>query len=348
MIEYNFRVTTRSDRFTISNMNPNSVLPGLITSYSVTGAENDLNIWPDQCDHVEVYSFMKQRLPAMKTPETTVVQYLADLYDSNQTEIVVAEVLAQALGKKIVGFATFMPELTANTARLEDLENSQKALFILIEAVRALQTEGHPIKTVEIVGGSKVQRIFRSGKDFVAERLSAKASIQALVARLKPLAEKALRPKPVFLSVEVEPGPLYSLSDANSVEKFCKAIDESGSESLKRCIGLNLDIPHWAFLSDLDLRWLLAPERKFIRDRIAHMHICDHAKGHFADNIIGLFNDENVFREWIKFANQIKAEPRGEDFPEFSGFISCEMEACGKEELLRAGYEKFAQLIASC
>jgi sugar phosphate isomerase/epimerase len=123
-------------------------------------------------------------------------------------------------------------------------------------------------------------------------------------------------------------------------------IDESGHFPLRRCVGLNLDIPHWDFLAGTPPEWLAAEENDFVRRRIAHVHVSDHHVGHFSCTSPGSFNKLQRFSQWVAILHQFSHQKRFSDYPEFSNFVSCEMEACREKEMLRDCFLKVRNLIS--
>jgi sugar phosphate isomerase/epimerase len=221
--------------------------------------------------------------------------------------------------------------------------------MLLIDVVRVLQVRGHPVNTIELVSGSRIKSISRepgSASTCFVHRLTQSTAMSLLISRLKEVAAYAYRPTPVFLAVELEPGPLFILSSPNSVTRFCKLIDDSKDEALKRCVGLNLDIPHWHFLAGILPEWLEAPENKAVYRRIAHAHICDHHIGHFCDLVPMTFNSKGTFLRWFSFLHQLSSEKRPVGLPKFSRFVSCEMEACTDKRLVQNCYQRVSELLA--
>src|SRR6185295_6151563 len=116
------------------------------------------------------------------------------------------------------------------------------------------------------------------------------------------------------------------------------------SDATRRTVGLNLDIPHWGFLSGISPKWLLQSDNALIRRRVVHAHVSDHNTGHFSDNPIGSFHDLKIFKDWFETLRIIQGENRSSGMPRFSGFVSCEMEACKCSGFLHASCDTLVKL----
>lgn len=321
------------------------IFPAIISSFTVTGEETAYQAIPPDCQFIEAYCFMQNCLPCGLTGSPAVPS-LAALHRQGRIKEV-ADSLEKRFGdRRLVALATFIPEITASEERNTDADNAFHALALLIDTVRVLHSRGHPIRTIELVSGSKIQTLLRrpSSPACFAMRLTQDIAMDRLIKRLSLLAEYAFSPTTVFLAVELEPGPLFIISSDKSIAKFCNLIDASNNRALKRCIGLNLDIPHWAFLGGISPEWLEAPENKAILKRVIHAHVSDHHIGHFCDTVPTTFNRIEIFSRWINFLKRLNTRRRSNSAPEFSGFVSCEMEACAHADLLQACYQSVADL----
>lgn len=291
-----------------------------------------LKLFPE---YVEVYAFMHNFMPVelCSSPNTfagSAVELMAKLYDEGK-HLQVAEWIEGAYaGKKIVGIATFIPEISAPASHPGALERGLKAIKLLIAVARDLGRR-HPIRTIELVAGSRVEGVRKKdpqGEYFVAKRIPRGTAVNTLVERLKHVAADAYADARVFLSVEFEPGPLFCLGDKASLRAFCDVIESSSDIPLKSCVGVNLDIPHWAFLGGIQVEDLYKPEYRAVFDRIVHAHISDHHIGHFCDAPVGTFHSNEAFLPWMELlVRRMRAAP-AESKPLYSGFVSCELEAC--------------------
>ena len=117
------------------------------------------------------------------------------------------------------------------------------------------------------------------------------------------------------------------------------------TSSVPGVIGINLDIPHWAFLGQRDSE---SPQREKIKvedidnnvlRRIVHAHISDHGRGHFCDDVIFSINQREAFTPWIRLLTKRKvldsAADLPQDFPRYSGYVSNELEACKSREMIK-------------
>lgn len=192
----------------------------IISSFTVTGSAKDLNELPTQCKFLEAYTFMRHSIPGQTPSATNAVEALAELHRQGAAHEVAEFVLQQFPAKTIVAFATFIPEISASDYRQDDLVNSLDALKVLVDAARILRKKyKHPIRTIELVSGSRIEGVFRhinSGPStYWVRRQVGDGPILRLLERLKLIAGYAMGKGPddaVFLSVEMEPGPLFALS----------------------------------------------------------------------------------------------------------------------------------------
>jgi sugar phosphate isomerase/epimerase len=322
--------------------------PAVISSFWIGGDQADLVALPKDCEFVEVYAFMKHCLPGRPNIRGSVVDYLAHVHQENRAQALAADIAAQYPGRKICAIATFMPEISASHSRKEDFENAWDALRCLVDVVRWLRANAHPVRTIELVSGSRIENIYQSGHPprYFAHRLTEQMATARLIERLRPIADYASSGDPVFLAIELEPGPLFILSDSHSIKRFCGSIEDAKDDALSRCVGLNLDIPHWHFLAGIDPEWLLSPENAFIRNRIVHAHVCDHHVGHFCDTPPGNFNSLERYMRWFSLIYELQNVQRLDRGPEFSGFVSCEMEACRESEMLQTCFSTVKAMLS--
>jgi sugar phosphate isomerase/epimerase len=248
----------------------------------------------------------------------------------------------------IVGMATFLPELLSPWEQV--WREAQNAIKFLIDSARHLKLPKSPF-TIELVGGSILHGLSHQstedGWSLSVARLDPSKAIDLLLKRLLPVARYACEGERIQLALELEPGPLFALNDKSSLKELCSRLaDPSTDGALRRSVGVNLDIPHWAFLSNIDLRWLRSDEAKVVRDRILHAHISDHSNGHFCDNTVGVLHPASDFALWTDFLAEIAAQPRSDELPAFSRFISCEMEACKEKRFINVSLGQLRSLIS--
>lgn len=334
-------------------MDNQALKAAIITSFSVLGKTEDDAALPNECSYIEAYAFMHQCLPDIED-DTSVVRYLAQNYRANNIGKIEQLLLDRFAGTQIVALATYMPEITGAIHTPEFLTDSIDALRLLIDVVRRLNTKtetraAHPIKTIELVAGSRVEGVMKkkaASPRYFISRQHASNSLSGLIEALEQVAHYAWKPSPVFFAIELEPGPLFVVPDIHMIRDFCRMIDQSGSPALKRCVGLNLDVPHWHFLAGISPEWLTLPENRSILNRITHAHISDHHIGHFCDATINTFpKHAPQFQRWITVLKQLCSSSRSLDCPDFSGFISCEMEACKEVAFLQQSYTTLTNLL---
>jgi sugar phosphate isomerase/epimerase len=185
----------------------------------------------------------------------------------------------QGTGIDIVAIASFLPEISCEG---ELGEKAECAIHFLIELSKYLKQRGHPVKAIELVGGSLISGIWEALEDseghdkktYVANRTDSGAAVKRLCDRLERLGHEA-EAVPVALALELEPGPLYCFGGPVALSRFCSNRQLSGP------VGLNLDVAHWAFLSKIDPAELTPQDIL----RIRHAHISDSSNGHFSDTL---------------------------------------------------------------
>lgn len=329
----------------------------LINSFCVTDIRGAAKrYWPENIKYVEVYAFMQSDLmhflghfPGIvaKCLQRNAVNTMARCCGDTDVVLRAAEKMhATFSGKQIVAFATFFPEIMAHRNNEKAALDACKSLEFLMAVARQLQAMGHPIKTIEIVGGSRVDGVWRGRRRdnhkseiYMVNQLSLKEAIVRLLSRLTKLAIVAAKEPKIDLALELEPGPLFVINSKTSLEILIEHLAMRKNAAIAEVLGLNLDIPHWAFLSDVSLDWVENPANG-IRNRIIHAHISDHAKGHFSDNAIFSHNKADKFLPWIRLLRNVQAEN-----PRFSGFVSCELEACRQEAVLNDSVKNLIELL---
>jgi hypothetical protein len=105
-------------------------------------------------------------------------------------------------------------------------------------------------------------------------------------------------------------------------------------------------IGHWDFLSGIAPEWLLEEKNTSILNRIVHAHISDHHVGHFSDlSVSTIPRHDYRFSRWLEVLQTIMKNSRTNEFPEFSGFVSCEMEACKTSTILKTCFNNVDNLV---
>jgi hypothetical protein len=173
------------------------------------------------------------------------------------------------------------------------------------------------------------------------------AALERLLQRLEPvaLAAQSLGQPAIHLALELEPGPLYVLGGLSSLRRLCRRLDRTDrlARTLSPVVGLNLDIPHWAFLAGIDSQDIVAD--KTIYRRIIHGHISDHSSGHFGDGVLGAIHDLEAFEPWFRLLAQRHTDPPQTGYPAFSGFLCNEIEAAKDSEMVQEAVKRAWRLL---
>ncbi len=294
---------------------------------------------------IELYVFMREtaelllrsaEFPLTYTPDKTALDLLSEAADPDNRPTngkkpaeAVADVIAVQLGnRKVVAFATYLPEISRHSEAC--IEKAKRALQFLVRIARMLhEKHHHPIRVIEIVGGSKVDGVWYgetgSESEFIVNRLPMKAAVDRLLNNLEEVAVEAAKPTSIALALELEPGPLFTIGGKKSLAYLCEQISRHPMPEVRSTIGLNLDVPHWAFLSDITPAWING--RPLIKDRICNAHICDHfSAGHFGDVPPPSFRDESEFKIWLRFLSEHFRSETGDHGLPYSQSVSCELE----------------------
>lgn len=248
---------------------------------------------------------------------------------------------------KVCAIATFLPEIVAGR-RLRQAENVVAALRFLIQvAVHISGMQNHPIKTIELVCGSRMAGIWPAVKlcgdgndqsvdggvnlhqcDFVANRMEPNEAMNRLLEILREVAQEAHEYQLSF-ALELEPGPMYVLNNLDAVHTLFKAI--LCDPMLRPCVGMNLDIAHWMMLgpSMTDLNREIIPGVR-VRDTIIHAHISGHhPKGHLGDCDLLSHRDATEIMTWLQLLKELMSETelrQKQNLAPYSGFVSLEYE----------------------
>ncbi len=345
--------------------------PSFVTSFAARGLEEGLTSWPaldcptHECAHAELYAFMQKDADTFLKPHLPATDYLPAVRQMSllaKADRTILRTIADALssivrsdGRSISfsSMATFVSELSASPLRRREVKEARLALTFLVRLARELQQLDHPMAAIEIVAGSLVDGVWPAYENdgsntFGASLRDARHAMRALLKRLRSVANIIHETRsfdggpdrPISLAVELEPGPLYLLGNLKRVTEFSALVSQD--PLLAPIVGLNLDVPHW-FLSQIDPS-TVAPEVLF---RICHVHLSDHAKGHFSDGVLLSHNGESTFKPWMNLLQRRIHEkpPAGFVAPPFSGFISIEHEACKSSEMLATSLDRLWRLL---
>lgn len=292
---------------------------------------------------VDLYAFMQADLieffPSDLLYEATgalrnAVQVMSAALDRGLAYDVATRIHAACDGLEIVAVATFAPEIVSCRMGSES-PNARRALLFLVQLIRELRGFGHLAHALEFVGGCCVDGVWLGGSPvalesdttYILNRASRRVAMSRLFSELEPIAQAcASDVSPVFLALELEPGPLFIVNDGESLLTFCQMANDHESAAVRQTLGVNLDIPHWGFLTDISPEWLNLRSNRPILDRVIHAHISDHSKGHFCDAVLGSHHSRSAFEPWLQLlATQVPTNGVG---PRFSGYVALELECC--------------------
>jgi len=109
-------------------------------------------------------------------------------------------------------------------------------------------------------------------------------------------------------------------------------------------VGVNLDIAHWRLARDItpELVW----DTPVVRNRIVHAHIAGHHRcSHLGDLPLRDLNQPEDFRPWLDLVDRIASDWRDPLLPQFSGYVSLEMEAAKARGLVSDSTQDLAGLL---
>jgi sugar phosphate isomerase/epimerase len=300
---------------------------------------------------------------------------LAKLFEDGQPfkrlGILADRVAAQfnSRGVKVEALASFIPHLASlERSSREEAQNAVRCLWVLAKLLRDRE---HHIRSIELVAGSRLVGIISTVRRtpavpargivispdehtiLFAQRLRPELSCIRLLSALEESLTDICNEYPlpdVALSLECEPGPLFTANGTRALRQVVEAIDQY--PALKNRLGFNVDIAHFALAG-------IHPSDLFssgdIAQRISHFHISDHGWGHFGDAVIGhcgLLRGEadrlEVFKDWLRCAcayAKTRTGPTTGLVP-FSGLVSVELEAAKSTELVRRSCEVLTELLA--
>ena len=318
-----------------------SLLSSFITRPFVFASEE----WPSglrlPCD---LYAFMqpdvdsycrRKRAPGAYPTAVEAMAEWADKPDAISYWVDRVHSAFDAQRSPVVGLASFIPEAT----RAEDSDAGKAArgaIRFLMRFARELnRTTRHRVRTIELVGGAQMDGIWlgrrrcRHDEDerrYYANAMDDEEALGRLVATLRDVVRETGTGDagdPVYLALELEPGPLYCIRNKGTLGDFCRAIQDD--PLLSPVVGVNLDISHYR-LARITPREVL--DCRLVRNRIVHAHISGHHRcGHLGDLPLLDLNDEKDFLPWLELLETANAGNRPADLPPFSGHVSLEMEA---------------------
>lgn len=338
----------------------NAIKPALISSFFTERVSAVGRAWPKlPRPNVDLYVFMKPEvdkwlrrhgqiklsLPRGDHPVAVMAQIVAHPHKEKILSDWAGEVCKAFPPEQIVAVSSFVPEVTSPQSWARDMACG--AVQFLVEMAYALQQQGHrQLQTVEVVMGSRIGGIWPSlnGK-YSATRMDASAArhrMFSILGRvLTPFARMQSNENRIALGIELEPGPLFLLHDWKSLVELCRHIDKD--PLLSKFVGVNLDIAHWRLARDI------TPEQVFdtpeVRNRIVHAHISGHHRCIHGDLAIGDSSDAEGFRPWLELLHRIASDWRAPELPQFSGYVSVELEAAKDPQTVAHSIDELVKLI---
>lgn len=248
------------------------------------------------------------------------------------------------------GFATYFPEISSLVE--DDRQRAVRALTNIIEMAGFLQTEHqYDTRFVEIVAGTRLYAPRQAKgdavtadtqyKDVMAKKASREDKQKALLTSLDHLSEVALKNN-VWIGIEVEPGLLPFMADLDDMRSLARRLNMPGTVSHPERIGFNIDCCHM-HLCDIKAKDLDIEE---IRNRIVHVHIGDIGPGHLSDLVTGVRTYPQKYHDWFDLFARVSLDmPRGDAYPDFSGCLSVELEACRIPKMIASAYHRTELLL---
>lgn len=262
----------------------------------------------------------EKMLEPFERPDLNVCEWLASHCDNPEYTRLVAQRVCDAFraaAVKCVAITTFLPEISAepNSRTQRCGSRALKFLVRFAAAMNArLKEDGDgPIRTLEVVAGSLIDYVERrrvGGAKFAAQLLDKAVAIRRLCERLKEL-EADIRGSGVQIVIELEPGPLFVLSQQADLELMTAICVEL---EIADIVSANLDMAHWA-LGGVPLREI----RGVLSSLIKHGHISGFGKGHFGDTKPDAGAMRDFFRNRLFLLHSLVPQKA-------SGVVSLEME----------------------
>lgn len=328
----------------------------ILTSFDVDHFGDLKNTWPHSLfPYVEVYAFMHNCLDPLFGPassQESALRILAKARKDPNEPSRVAEKIHQHFDKmQVAAITTFLPEISA-PKNFDAWRAARQALEFLVLTLFELQrTYKHPCRTLVLVGGSRFDGMWLGedlvgDKVYVVNRLKMDEAIRRLLERLEPVANLAAD-KGVSLALSMEPGPLFTVDDWDSLVSFCDMLEAKGG-ALSRNVGLNLDLAHWAFLSNITTKMVRGQPN--VLKRILHAHVADHDRGHCSDAVPTTFHSAAEFLPWFKLLADLSARPPDPNAAglRYSGFVSCELESAHDLQTVESAAQIMQGWVDSC
>ena len=312
------------------------LLPCLITSFNVQqsiakpAVSTDSIQWPDQLKekiHADIYLMMESDVIAWnnqlgRTPEhVSALEFMSSIEPRHLTQLA-DTIIANAKGKQISVHAltSFFPSLSLPVDHKKQRHANLVANLMRL-AMRLGDGLGR-VPVIQMVAGSLISKIepqSYQGRDVVfAECGDPKAMFNVILDQIEE-ALQIVGQDPEFqefeleklrIAFELEPGPIYLLSDRKSMEACCNQIDNRPSE-INRMVGFNLDIPHWWIAENISPSWIRSDDDELsvrVRERVFHSHIAGHSeRGHFGDMSLTRMpkHQIEIFKDWLSAVSEL-------------------------------------------
>jgi hypothetical protein len=344
------------------------VLPALISSFEFRGRHAVQHFLPEKAKFIEYYACMHGDLSEYFGEEFRrhpsalhVLAGMGERVDADDQAEKFGEWLRDSFPHRhVIAIATFFPEITSPDESLR--KAALHAIQFLVKTARHLPRFAQRPFVIELVSGSMVESVAKRRDQHIPEkdrlpddqrlsfgmlpRSSYRKNVEGVLSDFAAVADEALAADVLF-AIELEPGPLFRVNSAETLETLCEAIALHPAEGVKRTMGVNLDIPHWAILSRpnpgetkrITSEWLRSTPA--VLNRVVHAHISDHGIGHLSDLFLTCQSKEEFFRPWLEILRRrsfVTAKPPFKGLP-FSGFISIEHEACKSARQLSTSFE---------
>ncbi len=352
-------LTGENSEWNLVHTSPRALKPALITSFRTCAVPDIAQTWPrDPAPDVDLYAFMQAEvdqwlsnqgsLRRRRPDRNDAVAVMADCADNPQAIGNWADSVCTILRsdeRPIVALTSFVPEVTS--LQYGAYEMACDAVRFLVKFAVQLRRKGHRgLRTVELVAGSRMGGIWPAPEGrYMATQMDPDVACHRLLSILnRAMSDCAGYPSEerIAIGLEAEPGPLYSLRDWHSLRRLCREI--AMDPHLSRFVGVNLDVAHWKLARNIrpDEVWD-TPE---VRDRIVHAHLAGHHPcSHFGDLPPFDLNEKEDFQPWIDLLRRIAADRRNPDLPQFSGYVSLELEAAKDGDLVALSVGQLLELI---
>lgn len=267
---------------------------------------------------------------------------LSAIHLTKLTKEIVKKVALYCGERPIIALATYIPEISKRNQATAG--KSESALASVIHLAKLLRESApmHPVFVVEAVAGSRFSTGVasnRSGSSNEDAKLNLNIELDEdsvvqdrVIERLENVVKQVMSVPSKnegwpTIALELEPGPFFVLRDFETLCQLAERIDRS--KLLYDKVGFNMDISHWR-IADIGIQEIR--EHASVADRIVHAHISGHhPHAHFGDSI-PTENDWLAFEPWIELTFDLmspgmQARRTERALPQFSGFISIELEA---------------------